>query len=142
MNVHSHPALATFDDMHARHPPPALLSRRPVTAPVLSAGDLAEISREEHRAKFKHTKLCSFYQKGQCTRTFDACAFLHTDDQDVIARLGGVPANAPNPHHRPAHADPHVNPRVNTLQGKPRPRFPPGSRIMGIGIPKRSKLGP
>ncbi|CUA68675.1 hypothetical protein RSOLAG22IIIB_08045 [Rhizoctonia solani] len=85
-------------------------------------------------------KLCSFYQKGQCTRTFDACAFLHTDDPEVIAKLGGVPANAPNPHNRPAHADPHVNPRVNSLTGRPRPRFPPGSRIMGIGVPKRSKI--
>ncbi|KAG8735494.1 hypothetical protein FRC10_010456 [Ceratobasidium sp. 414] len=142
MNVHSHPALATFDDMHAHRSSP-LVGRRPAPAQMFSAGDLAELSREEHRAKFKHTKLCSFYQKGQCTRTFDACAFLHTDDPDVIARLGGVPANAPNPHNRPANADPHVNPRVNSLQqGKPRPRFPPGSRIMGIGIPKRSKLGP
>ncbi|KAG8723234.1 hypothetical protein FRC09_004169 [Ceratobasidium sp. 395] len=143
MNVHSHPALATFDDMHSHRSASGLLARRPAPAPIMSAGDLAELSREEHRAKFKHTKLCSFYQKGQCTRTFDACAFLHTDDPNVIARLGGVPANAPNPHNRPAHADPHVNPRVNSLQGnKPRPRFPPGSRIMGIGIPKRSKLGP
>ncbi|KAJ1303709.1 hypothetical protein OPQ81_008134 [Rhizoctonia solani] len=108
---------------------------------VMSAGDLAELTREEHRAKFKHTKLCSFYQKGQCTRTFDACAFLHTDDPEVIAKLGGVPSNAPNPHNRPANADPHVNPRVNSLTGRPRPRFPPGSRIMGIGVPKRSKLG-
>ncbi|QRV95260.1 hypothetical protein RhiJN_23278 [Ceratobasidium sp. AG-Ba] len=145
MNVHSHPALATFDDMHRPNPLAGLGTRRPApaAAAVLSAGDLAELSREEHRAKFKHTKLCSFYQKGQCTRTFDACAFLHTDDPEVIARLGGVPANAPNPHNRPANADPHVNPRVNSLQsGKPRPRFPPGSRIMGIGVSKRSKLGP
>ncbi|KAB5591541.1 hypothetical protein CTheo_5007 [Ceratobasidium theobromae] len=128
----NHPALAGFDEMQR--------SRR--AQPVLSAGDVAELTREEHRARFKHTKLCSFYQKGQCTRTFDACAFLHTDDPDVIARLGGVPANAPNPHQRPANADPHVNPRVNSLTGRPRPRFPPGSRIMGIGVPKRSKLGP
>ncbi|CAE7071210.1 unnamed protein product, partial [Rhizoctonia solani] len=132
MNVHTHPALAGFDDMQQRQ-------RRPAPV-VMSAGDLAELTREEHRAKFKHTKLCSFYQKGQCTRTFDACAFLHTDDPEMIAKLGGVPANAPNPHNRPAHADPHVNPRVNSLTGRPRPRFPPGSRIMGIGVPKRSKV--
>ncbi|CAE6531804.1 unnamed protein product [Rhizoctonia solani] len=133
MNGHSHPALANFDDMQLRQRP-----RAPV---VMSAGDLAELTREEHRAKFKHTKLCSFYQKGQCTRTFDACAFLHTDDPEIIAKLGGVPANAPNPHNRPVNADPHVNPRVNSLTGRSRPRFPPGSRIMGIGVPKRSKLG-
>ncbi|KAF8594613.1 hypothetical protein BDV93DRAFT_160508 [Ceratobasidium sp. AG-I] len=151
MNIHSHPALAGFDVHHAPHPThhtphsfdmPNDVPRR--SAPnVMSAGDLAELSREEHRAKFKHTKLCSFYQKGQCTRTFDACAFLHTDDPSVIARLGGVPSNAPHPHNRPVNSDPHVNPRVNSLQqGRPRPRFPPGSRIMGIGVPKRSKLGP
>ncbi|CAE6509100.1 unnamed protein product [Rhizoctonia solani] len=132
MNVHTHPALAGFDDMQDR--------QRRHTPVEMSAGDLAELTREEHRAKFKHTKLCSFYQKGQCTRTFDACAFLHTDDPEMIAKLGGVPANAPNPHNRPAHADPHVNPRVNSLTGRPRPRFPPGSRIMGIGVPKRTKM--
>ncbi|ELU37617.1 zf-CCCH domain-containing protein [Rhizoctonia solani AG-1 IA] len=54
--------------------------------------------------------------------------------------MGGIPANAPNPHMRPPNSDPHVNPRVNSLTGRPRPRFPPGSRIMGIGVPKRSKL--
>ncbi|CCO29726.1 hypothetical protein BN14_03745 [Rhizoctonia solani AG-1 IB] len=134
MNVHTHPALAGFDDMQHRQRRPSQPSM------VMSAGDLAELTREEHRAKFKHTKLCSFYQKGQCTRTFDACAFLHTDDPDLISKMGGIPSNAPNPHMRPPNSDPHVNPRVNSLTGRPRPRFPPGSRIMGIGVPKRSKL--
>ncbi|KAG8731535.1 hypothetical protein FRC12_019688, partial [Ceratobasidium sp. 428] len=54
MNAHSHPALATFDDMHSHRSAPGLLARRPAPAPIMSAGDLAELSREEHRAKFKH----------------------------------------------------------------------------------------
>ena len=48
MNVHTHPALAGFDDLQQRQQRQA--------ATVMSAGDLAELTREEHRAKFKHSE--------------------------------------------------------------------------------------
>lgn len=64
MNIHSHPALAGFDVHHTPHSThhashsfdmPNDVPRRPAPN-VMSAGDLAELSREEHRAKFKHSK--------------------------------------------------------------------------------------